>query len=94
MIPILVRPVDRTTAPIARLQALPTDAKPLTMWENKDAALADITAGLRRIIAEELPQLTASAPRAALPPIWNIAYPRNPFFLGSDQNLSRLRRLL
>ena len=44
------------------------------MWENKDAALADITAGLRRIIAEELPQLTASAPRAALPPIWNIAY--------------------
>jgi tetratricopeptide (TPR) repeat protein len=94
VIPILVRPVDWATAPIAHLQALPTDAKPLTMWENKDTALADITAGLRRVIAEELPQLTASAPRAALPPIWNIPYPRNPYFLGRDQDLSRLRRLL
>src|SRR5436305_12457759 len=94
VIPIIVRPVDWATAPIAHLQALPTDAKPLTMWENKDTALADITAGLRRVIAEELPQLTASAPRVTLPSIWNIPYLRNPFFTGREDLLMKLHEQL
>ena len=72
VIPILVRAVDWANAPFAHLQALPTDAKPLVAWQDTDAALADITAGIRRVIAEELPLLAASGPRASFPAIWNI----------------------
>jgi tetratricopeptide (TPR) repeat protein len=91
VIPILVRPVDWTTAPFAYLQSLPTDARPIVSWQSTDTALADIAAGIRRVIVEELPQFTASAPRAALPNIWNIPYPRNPFFLGRDAELFQIR---
>jgi tetratricopeptide (TPR) repeat protein len=91
VIPILVRPVDWTGAPFAHLQSLPNDAKPLASWRNKETALADVVAGIRRVIVEELPQLSASAPRAALPAIWNIPYPRNPFFLGRETELALVR---
>src|SRR5581483_8899108 len=90
VIPILVREVLWTEAPFAHLQALPTDAKPLTTWQDEETALADVMAGIRRTI-EALPLLAASAPRAALPAIWNIPYPRNPFFLGRDVELTQLR---
>lgn len=93
VIPILVRSVDWTSAPFAHLQALPTDGKPLASWQDKDRALADVAAGIRRAI-EDVSLLTASAPRAALPPIWNIPYPRNPFFLGRDIQLVQIRRHL
>lgn len=42
------------------------------------------------MIVEELSQLTASAPRAALPAIWNIPYSRNPFFLGREGELAQV----
>ncbi|HZR39444.1 MAG TPA: TIR domain-containing protein, partial [Ktedonobacteraceae bacterium] len=90
VVPILVRPVDWTDAPFAHLQALPTDAKPIASWPDKDRALADVVAGIRRVI-EDVPLLAASAPRAALPATWNIPYSRNPFFLGRDNELARLR---
>ncbi len=94
VLPILVRKADWADAPFAHLQALPTDAKPLASWRNKDTALADVAAGIRRAIVEDLPQLTASALRAALPKIWNVPYPRNPFFLGRDNELLRIRQNL
>src|SRR5450631_2348904 len=87
VIPILVRSADWTDAPFAHLQALPTDAKPIASWRDKDIALADVAAGIRRVIVEELPQLSASTPRAALPKVWNIPYPHNPFFLGRETEL-------
>ena len=91
VIPLLVRPVDWTDAPFAHLQALPTDAKAISSWQNKDTALVDVAAGIRRVIVEDLPHLSASAPRAALPTIWNVPYPRNPFFLGRESELAQVR---
>src|SRR6266849_519414 len=93
VIPILLRPVDWHGAPFAHLQALPTDAKPITTWRNQDEAFTDVVAGIRRAV-EDLPLLYASTPRAALPAVWNIPYPRNPFFMGRDDLLSRLRTQL
>ena len=93
VIPILLRPVDWNKAPFAHLQALPTGAKPITTWRNRDEAFTDVAAGIRRVI-EDLSSLAASAPRAALPPIWNIPYPRNSFFIGRDEILTRLRTQL
>jgi tetratricopeptide (TPR) repeat protein len=39
-------------------------------------------------------QLPGGPLRAALPAIWNIPYPRNPFFLGRDEEMLRIRQNL
>src|SRR6266705_2280151 len=72
---------------------LPTDAKPITTWRNRDAAFTDVAAGIRRVI-EDLSSLGASAPRAALPPVGNVPYPRNAFFIGREALLAQLRQHL
>src|SRR5438876_5224575 len=92
VIPILLRPVDWKGAPFAHLQALPTDANPIMSWSNQDEAFTDVAAGIRRVI-EDLSSLAASAPRAALPPVWNVPS-RNSFFIGRDEILTRLRKQL
>src|SRR6266581_650642 len=93
VIPILLRPVDWDKAPFAHLQALPSGAIPITTWRNRDAAFTYVAAGIRRVI-EDLSSLAASASRAALPPIWNVPYPRNSFFTGRDEILTRLHTQL
>src|SRR2546430_6942525 len=84
---ILLRPVEWNKAPFALLQALPTGAKPITTWRNRDAAFTDVAAGIRRVI-EDLSSLQASAPRATLPLVWNVPYPHNAFFIGRDEILT------
>src|SRR5688500_1476810 len=49
IIPVILRPCDWQGAPFGKLQALPTDAKPLTLWTDRDAAFADIVKGIRRV---------------------------------------------
>jgi tetratricopeptide (TPR) repeat protein len=89
VIPILLRPVDWKQAPFAHLQLLPTDAKPITTWRNRDEAFANVAAGIRRAI-EDLALLEASIPRVVLAPLWNVPYPRNSFFIGREDILSQL----
>jgi tetratricopeptide (TPR) repeat protein len=93
VIPIALRPADWTGMPFARLQALPTDARPITTWRNRDQAWVNVVAGIRRAL-EDLSQLPASTVHKALPPVWNIPYPRNSFFLGRDELLERLHAQL
>jgi tetratricopeptide (TPR) repeat protein len=90
VIPILLRWVDWKDAPFAHIQALPTDAKPITAWHNRDEAFTDVAAGIRRVI-EDLVLLPASTPQAILPAVWNVPYRRNPFFTGRTDVLRRLR---
>ena len=59
VIPILLRPVDWHGAPFAHLQALPTNAKPVTRWSNRDEAWASVATGIRRAI-EDLAPLSAN----------------------------------
>ncbi len=89
VVPILVRPVDWKGTPFAHLQALPTNAKPLSTWKKQETALASITAGILRAI-EDVPRLSATD----LSPIWTIPYSRNPFFLGRDGLLSQIHSQL
>jgi hypothetical protein len=65
VIPILVRPSDWQGAPFAHLQVLPTDAKPLTSWQDEDTALTDVAAGIRRAI-EDLAPLDVSTPHMSV----------------------------
>ena len=89
VIPILLRPADWAGTPFAYLQVLPTDAKPITSWSNRDEAFADVAAGIRRAI-EDLSLQPASAVHTEFPSICNIPYPRNLFFIGREDLLSRL----
>lgn len=53
VIPVMLRAVLWRGAPFARLEALPTDAKPITSWENVDEAFTDVANGIAAV-AEEL----------------------------------------
>ena len=55
VIPIILRSVYCKQAPFVKLQALPTDAKPVTSWSNIDEAFFDIAEGIR-LVCEELLQ--------------------------------------
>src|SRR5579864_1299911 len=50
VVPIILRPVFREDAPFGHLQALPSEAKPVTSWENRDEACEDIAKSLHRVI--------------------------------------------
>ena len=54
VIPIILRKCDWQGAPFGKLQALPTDAKPVIGggWKNRDEAFTNIAYGIRPIVNE------------------------------------------
>lgn len=52
VIPIILREVDWKGAPFGKLQALPRNAEPVTNWQNRDQAFADIARGIRKAVEE------------------------------------------
>ncbi len=62
VIPIILRHCDWHNAPFGKLQALPTDGKPVDsrIWYNKDEAFHNITQGIRKAV-EDLQALKTSA---------------------------------
>ncbi len=55
VIPVILRPVEWKGLDFGRLQALPTDAKPVTEWANQDSAFADVAKGIRKAIEKSNP---------------------------------------
>jgi hypothetical protein len=47
VIPIILRPVDWERTELGKLQALPTNAKPIATWKNRDQAYRDVARGIR-----------------------------------------------
>ena len=54
VVPILLRPTFWEDAPFSSLQLLPTDAKAITRWHNRDEAFQDVTAEINRMIKDLL----------------------------------------
>lgn len=56
VIPIILRPIYWRDAPFGKLQALPTDAKPImsTDWSSKDEALFNVAEGIRNAVTERV----------------------------------------
>jgi tetratricopeptide (TPR) repeat protein len=50
VIPIFLRPVNWKGAPFGKLQALPTDAKPVSSWPNQDEAFVIVSEGIQRAV--------------------------------------------
>ncbi len=70
VIPVILRPVLWTTAPFAKLTALPRDAKPVIKWRPRDDAYKSITEGIAAavdavIAGKQLNKSTAPALRGA-----------------------------
>lgn len=53
VIPVILRAVYWKGAPFDKLQALPTDAKPVMSWDNQDEAFRNVAEGIAKV-AEEL----------------------------------------
>lgn len=51
VLPILLRPVDWQDAPFAKLQVLPTGAKPITSWPDPEQALEDVARQIRSVVS-------------------------------------------
>ncbi len=49
-IPIILRPIDWQETPLGKLQALPKDGKPITLWANRDNAFLDVARGIRSVV--------------------------------------------
>ena len=61
VIPIILRPVYWRETPFSKLQVLPSNLRPVTVWDNRDKALLDITTGIRRVIVQEPAEILAPA---------------------------------
>lgn len=90
VIPIILRPVDWAGAPYSKLQALPTDAKPVTKWGNRDEAFADIAKGIRRAASTVRSTEERPSSRQQMPEICNLPLRRNINFVGRQSVFSSL----
>jgi tetratricopeptide (TPR) repeat protein len=54
VVPILLRPTYWKGAPFSHLQLLPTDARPITRWPDRDEAFQDVVAEINRAIEDLL----------------------------------------
>ncbi|MEM8715862.1 MAG: toll/interleukin-1 receptor domain-containing protein, partial [Cyanobacteria bacterium P01_G01_bin.4] len=54
VIPVILRMTDswEINTPFGNLQALPKNAKPITLWDDRDSAWADVASGIRNAIAQ------------------------------------------
>ncbi len=48
VIPIIVRPAFWEHTPLGKLQALPTDGRPITHWPSRERALMDVVQGIQK----------------------------------------------
>jgi hypothetical protein len=61
VIPVILRDVDWKGAPFGKLQALPTNAKAITSFANRDEAFKNVAQGIRAAV-EQLRQTRQTAP--------------------------------
>ena len=52
VVPIIVRDVNWRQAPFAKLQALPKDGKPVSLWKNRDSAWRNVSEGSERVVED------------------------------------------
>ena len=102
VIPIILRPTDWKGTPFEQLQVLPSNAKPVTQWQNCDNALLDVARGIRATVEELLASSSGSSPRDTKQirakketlRLWKVPSRRNPFFTGREDILTILHNQL
>ena len=57
VLPIILRPTYLESAPFSKLQMLPTDAKPITRWSDRDEAFHDVVKEISLVLKDLLVSL-------------------------------------
>ena len=65
VIPVILRHVEWSGAPFSKLQALPTDARPIMGWRSRDKAFLDVARGIRKAVEEIVAKQAAEAEEEA-----------------------------
>ncbi|HEU5376403.1 MAG TPA: tetratricopeptide repeat protein [Ktedonobacteraceae bacterium] len=89
VIPVLLRAVEWQDERIARLQALPANARPVTSWDNQDEAFVNIAAGIRKALNHFSPATAGDQNR-----VWSVPHQRNPLFIGREEELQAIENAL
>ena len=76
VIPVILRPTLWRGESFGKLQMLPTDARPLTLWENRDEALLNVAEGIQKAVEEVAKQTDEK--EGGRRPIVNTNIPRPP----------------
>ncbi len=50
LVPLIIRPTDLDGSPFDGLRAVPANSRPITQWEDRDAAWAQVVLELRRVL--------------------------------------------
>ncbi len=97
IIPVLLRPADWSGFSLEKYKHLPSDGRPVTMWENIDNAFLEVAKGIRKVVEEVgsrvASRFTSSRIRVKQPqfPIYTIPDKQNPFFTDREDILAALR---
>jgi hypothetical protein len=77
VIPVILRPVDWHGAPFARLQCLPRNARPVTLWNNRDEAFQEVAKGIREVVEgiQATPPISRALSRQTVPMSRNVPIP-------------------
>jgi predicted negative regulator of RcsB-dependent stress response len=76
VIPIILRHVYWQGV-LGKLQALPTDARPIKSWSDMDEALYNVTDGIRKVIEEITPKSSPPSPALSTQPVLQTPLPTN-----------------
>ncbi|OSI71593.1 MULTISPECIES: toll/interleukin-1 receptor domain-containing protein [Bradyrhizobium] len=68
VIPIILRACDWHGAPFGRLQAVPTDGKPITQFPDRDQAMLEVAKAVRAAAGRIHPASPAKSAPTAMPP--------------------------
>lgn len=52
LVPVTVRSALWEESPLANLKALPRDAKPVTLWQDRDEAWTDVARGIKMVASK------------------------------------------
>jgi tetratricopeptide (TPR) repeat protein len=91
LIPVLLRPTNWHSSPLARYSPLPANGLPVSSWSDSDAALVEIVQGIHQVIKELTIQGTTHInlmPQQV--PIYNLPYISNDFFTDRDAILATI----
>lgn len=65
VVPIVIRPVEWGQSKLAAIQALPRDARPITVGDNRDLAWLNVISGLRDVCARAIEKRDVPSEKAA-----------------------------
>jgi hypothetical protein len=90
VVPILLRPCVWKSAPFATLKVLPTGAKPITLWHDRDAAWTDVALGIRRMLGKKSEVEVKDTPEIQMEKRASMQTVNTLFLAANPENTNRL----